>query len=125
MTHRKKKKRKKGTQKSFRKGKPAGRSILQLRKQPTVGFTPPQRKEVTTMNIGKIVLRLKEGRIEATKEDDQWVIRPDELGIDKVLGAGRVDLPIKLVLPPKCKVSKKAKQKIRESGGSIEEIQES
>lgn len=125
MIHRKKKKRKRGTQKSRRKGKPAGRSILQRKKQTDVGFTPPQRKEVTTMNIGTIVLRLKEDRIEAPKEDDQWVIRPDELGIDKVLGAGRVDLPIKLVLPPKCKVSRKAKQKIHENGGAIEEIQES
>lgn len=120
---RKEKKRKRGTRKSHRKGKPRGKAADRLSTREKRGFTPPKRREYTIMNIGRINLLLNEGRLTPPKEEGKWVIHPKELDVDKVLGAGRVDEKIKLVVPPNTKVSTKAEEKIKDAGGSISRIE--
>lgn len=125
MVRRKKKKRKRGTRRSNRKGKPSGRAGDIQRTVSEKGFTPPQRKTPkTTMNIGKLSLRVKEGRIPASKENDEWTLQLGELGIDKILGAGKVDIPMKIRLPQNVEMTSKVKKKVENAGGEIHIIEE-
>lgn len=86
------------------------------------GFKRPQNliKEKRTINIGELCEKSKE-LVEAgfaEEKNGSIMIDLEEMGIDKVLGKGRVNEPLTI----KAKnFSKKAKEKIKEAGGKIKE----
>ena len=58
----------------------------------------------------------------AVKEDDKIVINVASLGFNKVLGRGRVDLPLKIYTVA---ITENAKKKIEGAGGEVVLIKES
>ncbi len=90
------------------------------------GFTqpPPITVEVRGINVGElneIAHELLNKGI-AVKEDDKIVINVASLGFNKVLGRGRVDLPLKIYTVA---ITENAKKKIEEAGGEVVLIKES
>ena len=86
------------------------------------GFKRPQAivNKDTTVNVSQIdamVPRLLlEGKAFRPEEGEPIVINLDELGYTKLLGAGEISYPIKIITE---KVSEKAKVKIEKAGGSV------
>jgi len=85
------------------------------------GFTPrgPEHTPVvTTINVGRLreIAKELEMRGEAQKENGLIVIDTTKMGIAKVLGSGRIDVPIKLIA---YSVSERARKKIEEAGGKV------
>ncbi len=70
------------------------------------GFEPVDRKHIDTVNVSGLE-KLADGR----KELNLW-----ELGIEKVLGKGRIDVPIEVMARS---FSKKATEKIEAAGGKV------
>jgi len=84
------------------------------------GFVSVQqiKREVKTINVGElneIALDMLAKNM-AVKENDLIVINVAELGYDKVLGEGKVTLPLKLIVK---EISETAKRKVEESGGVV------
>ncbi len=85
------------------------------------GFTPrgPEHTPIVeTINVGRlneIALDLLR-RGEAVKEGDLVVVDTNRMGIAKVLGGGKVTIPMKVVA---YSVSERAKQKIEAAGGKV------
>ncbi|OYT39880.1 MAG: 50S ribosomal protein L15 [Desulfurococcales archaeon ex4484_58] len=84
------------------------------------GFTqPPEaRYGVYAVNIGELDEFARKLLIEnrVVKEDDKIVINTVELGYNKVLGRGRVTLPLKIIAKY---VSESARKKIEAAGGEV------
>lgn len=88
------------------------------------GFKRPQsvvrKNQVSTINVGELsnsLMKLQEqGEIE--KKDEVYEIDLNDLGYDKLLGAGKAKFPMKIKAD---EYSSKAKDKIEEAGGSIQE----
>ncbi len=89
------------------------------------GFTQPPRIKygVYTINVGELDELAKKLLIEnkAVKEDDKIVINTVEMGYNRVLGRGKVTLPLKIIA---LDVSEKAREKIEAAGGEIVLIKE-
>ena len=84
------------------------------------GFTHKGPKlNIVPINIGELVEMVKAEKIKFEKEGDKYVVNVSELGYNKILGRGRVDIPLKLVFTKTGFVSAKAKEKIEEAGGEI------
>jgi len=84
------------------------------------GFVSPHqlKREIKTINVGELnelALQLT-SRNMAVKEGDLIVINTVEMGYDKVLGEGRVTLPLKVIAKS---VSEKAREKIEKQGGVV------
>jgi len=84
------------------------------------GFVSPHqlKREIKTINVGELnelALQLI-SRNTAVKEGDLIVINTVEMGYDKVLGEGRVTLPLKVIAKS---VSEKAREKIEKQGGVV------
>jgi len=85
------------------------------------GFTDKGPKIIyNPINIGELIEMIKDEKIDFEKEGEFYVIRTEKLPYNKILGRGRVDLKLKLIVTPKTFISKKAVEKIQASGGVIE-----
>jgi large subunit ribosomal protein L15 len=88
------------------------------------GFKRPQKvvSAKITMNVGEVQENLetliRDGF--ATKEEGKMAIDLTKMGIDKLLGTGRVSTPMQIVVP---EISRVAREKIEEAGGEILEPQ--
>lgn len=109
------------------KGKAGGKDHLKIKllKEGHVfgsrGFTNKGPKPIyNPINIGRLVEMVKEGKIEYSVEGDTYIIDTSKLPYNKILGGGKVDLKLKIVLSPKTILSKRAAEKIRALGGTIE-----
>ena len=84
------------------------------------GFVSPHqlKREIKTINVGELnelALHLI-SRNMVVKEGSLIVINTVEMGYDKVLGEGRVTLPLKVIAKS---VSEKAREKIEKQGGVV------
>ncbi len=86
------------------------------------GFKRPQdlREEVTVLNIGEIDAAAERlvSQGSATKNGRRYTIDIAQLGIDKILGAGRVTKQLNLIGVRA--ISERARQKVIEKGGTID-----
>ncbi|RLG83751.1 MAG: 50S ribosomal protein L15 [Thermoprotei archaeon] len=84
------------------------------------GFTQPPAivAEINAVNVGELdeIARdmLRQGI--AKKEDNKIVIDVSVLGFNKVLGRGKITLPLKVVTPA---ITEKAREKIEAAGGEV------
>lgn len=89
------------------------------------GFKRPSavKEETKTMNVGEVDENIEELLEEglAEKEGDEILVDLSRLGIDKVLGGGKVTHPLRIKAK---EFSEKAERKLEESGGT-EKIGES
>lgn len=117
----------KGSGQSGGKGAAGGKDHIKQRllKQGHIfgsrGFTPKSPKpEIIAINIGELIELIKDGKIEVEKEDKYYVVEMEKLPFNRILGRGRVDIPVKVVLG-KAQISSKAKEKVEAAGGEIVE----
>ncbi len=83
------------------------------------GFTHKGTKKIVIpVNVGVLAEMIKGGEIKVEKENDKYVISLDELPFNKVLGKGKVDIPIKIIVGSG-EVTPKAREKIESTGGII------
>ena len=82
------------------------------------GFQRSWVNRPTTMNVGELDTQIEElvAREEIRKEDAVYHINLEDLGIGKLLGAGRVTKPLNIAVKS---WSATAAQKIEEAGGQI------
>lgn len=77
-----------------------------------------QKREIVEVNIKDLeglAKKLAQSGV-AVIEEGRVVINAIDLGIDKVLGSGKITIPIKLIAR---EVSEKAKKKIEDAGGVV------
>ncbi len=90
------------------------------------GFKRPQKllEETVVLNIGEIDAGVDQlvARGIATKEGKKYTIDVTRLGVDKILGTGRVTKKLNLVGVQS--ISERARQKILEKGGSVDLLAE-
>ncbi|HUV25180.1 MAG TPA: uL15m family ribosomal protein [Methanomassiliicoccales archaeon] len=88
------------------------------------GFKRPQKvvSAKITMNVGYLEENLESLKRDgfATEESGMTMIDLTKLGIDKLLGFGRVETPLQIVVP---ETSERARNKVEEAGGTILEPQ--
>lgn len=88
------------------------------------GFTRPGPiRSIFIMNIGELADFIKEGKISASKKDGKYVIDLSTLRRAKILGGGKVDIPMRLHLSKDTKITDRAKEKILSAGGEIIEAE--
>lgn len=84
------------------------------------GFTQPPAivAEIRGINVGRLdeIARELLAKGKAVKEDGKIVINVEELGYNKVLGGGKVTLPLKVITPA---ITESARRKIEEAGGEV------
>ncbi len=84
------------------------------------GFTRPERiaGKVKPVNVGVLdeIAGYLEKRGEARVEDGKIVIDTVAMGFNKVLGAGKVTRPLKVIA---IRVTEEARRKIEEAGGEV------
>ncbi len=82
------------------------------------GFQRSWVNRPTTMNVGELDTQIEElvAREEIRKEDAVYHINLEDLGIGKLLGAGRVTKPLNIIVKS---WSATAAQKIEKAGGQI------
>ncbi len=84
------------------------------------GFTRPPavRKEVSTINVGELDERLEELLQQgvAKREGEKIIIDVKRLGVEKVLGGGRVTRPLEIIAK---EFAESAKRKLEEAGGKM------
>jgi len=84
------------------------------------GFTQPasSRVNVIGVNVGEIDEYARKLLLQglAVKEGDKIVINVMEHGFNKVLGGGKVTLPLKIITPS---ITEIARRKIEEAGGEV------
>jgi large subunit ribosomal protein L15 len=84
------------------------------------GFKRPQSvvADKVTMNLSeveeKILALSKDGF--ATQKDGKWTVDLKGMGIDKLLGSGRIRTPLVIKVG---EASEKAKEKLKKAGGSL------
>jgi len=82
------------------------------------GFTPPIRKKIYSINLDEIFEGIEEwkalGLIKT--EENKLVINLLDLGYDKLLGRGNINIPVKIITKY---ASKKAIKKVEEAGGEV------
>lgn len=86
------------------------------------GFKRPSKllEEKETINIGKIdqIINYLVKEDKAEEKDDYIYLDSDELGINKILGQGKVTKKLKIEAED---FSSTAKEKIKKAGGQVEE----
>jgi large subunit ribosomal protein L15 len=107
------------------KGKAGGRKHFWIRtvkyepeRYRKKGFLPPSAKkpEKKIVNVGELEKLAKKSLINYDEKEGNMLLNLKELGIDKVLGRGRITTPLKIKVS---EISKSAQEKIEEAGGSI------
>ncbi len=90
------------------------------------GFTRPVTltTEVRSINVGELneIVKELELRDELKREDDKYVIDLTTFGINKLLGRGRIEKKVKVIV---YSASEKAINKIKEVGGEVVLLKES
>lgn len=83
-----------------------------------------QREEISVINVGELDEIARKMALEgrATTEGGLIVIDTVSMGVDKVLGRGKVTRPLKVIAR---EVSESAKKKIIEAGGTVVSLAES
>ncbi len=86
------------------------------------GFNPPRIRvgyKPRTLNLLKVmeILLDLERKNQLTYEDDKPVINLEAMGYHKLLGAGKINKPVKIIIP---EASELAIKKVREAGGDVE-----
>ena len=88
------------------------------------GFKRPQKvvSAKITVNVGELEENLETLRRDgfATEESGITTVDLSKMGIDKLLGFGRVETPLQIIVP---EISERARKKIEEAGGAILEPQ--
>lgn len=87
-------------------GKHGFTSVQQLKKQPAV---------INVGEVNELALEMV-AKNTAIRDGELIVVNTAEMGYDKVLGKGRVTLPIKLIAKS---ITESAKRKIEEAGGVV------
>lgn len=84
------------------------------------GFKPPQARRLRTINLGEVEERLEEFLEQgvAARGEKGFTVDLGKLGIDKVLGGGRIEHALELIAPS---FSRLAKEKIERAGGKATE----
>lgn len=84
------------------------------------GFKRPQKvvSAKITMNVGDIEENLESLKRDgfATEESGITKVYLTRMGVDKLLGFGRVETPLQIIVP---ETSERAREKIEEAGGAI------
>jgi large subunit ribosomal protein L15 len=84
------------------------------------GFKRPQKvvSAKITMNVGDIEENLESLKRDgfATEESGITKVYLTRMGVDKLLGFGRVETPLQIIVP---ETSERARKKIEEAGGAI------
>ena len=86
------------------------------------GFNPPRIRvgyKPVTVNVGdlaEIAFKLKASG-KAVEEDGKIVVDLAAMGVHKLLGEGKITIPVKVRVPM---ASKRAIQKVKEAGGVVE-----
>ncbi len=84
------------------------------------GFNPPETLEVkpVEINVGELAEHLDKWLSQglARKEGDKIVVNLAELGYNKLLGRGRIDKPVKVIVP---EATQRAIEKIQAAGGEV------
>jgi len=84
------------------------------------GFTQPPTivAEINAINVGELdeIARDMLGQGIARKEDNKIVIDVSVLGFNKVLGRGKITLPLKVITPA---ITERAREKIEAAGGEV------
>ncbi len=71
------------------------------------------------INVGEIVTLIKENRIPFEKDEKgNYIVKFTNPNV-KILGGGKVDIPLVLIVHEQAHVTEKAKQKIEKAGGKI------
>lgn len=84
------------------------------------GFKRPQSVvcQKSTMNLSEVELALpqlvKDGA--ATQKDGKWTVDLTKMGVDKLLGSGKISTPLKIKV---AEASAKAKEKLKAAGGDL------
>ncbi|XRO75477.1 uL15 family ribosomal protein [Methanocaldococcus sp. 16A] len=76
-------------------------------------------KRLETINVGELEEIVLKNPDKFEKEDDKFVVDVIELGYEKVLGKGKVTIPM---IVKAIEVSEKAKEKIEAVGGEVVEL---
>ncbi|AIJ06235.1 50S ribosomal protein L15 [Methanocaldococcus bathoardescens] len=76
-------------------------------------------KQLETINVGELEEIVLKNPDKFEKEDDKFVVDVIELGYEKVLGKGKVTIPM---IVKAVEVSEKAKEKIEAVGGEVVEL---
>ncbi len=89
------------------------------------GFTRPPElvPEIVAINVGELdeLAKFLLSKNLAYREDNKIVIDVASMGYNKVLGSGKVTLPLKIITRS---ITEKAKKKIEEAGGEVVVIEE-
>ncbi|MBS1263147.1 MAG: 50S ribosomal protein L15 [Methanonatronarchaeales archaeon] len=92
-----------------------------LKRQGKYGFKRPQtrREETSVINVGQIDESVEELVTEgiAERKGDAYHLDASELGVDKLLGAGRVNAELHITVEA---ASESAVRKVEEVGGAVE-----
>ncbi len=85
-----------------------------------IGFNRPQKMlvQIKAINVGDLVLKIPQYLLEkkVTKEGEYYIVDAEQLGYNKILGGGVMNVKIKLKTPY---ITAKAKEKIESSGGNV------
>ena len=76
-------------------------------------------KQLETINVGELEEIVLKNPDKFEKEEDKFVVDVIELGYEKVLGKGKVTIPM---IVKAIEVSEKAKEKIEAVGGEVVEL---
>jgi large subunit ribosomal protein L15 len=76
-------------------------------------------KQLETINVGELEEIVLKNPDKFEKEEDKFVVDVIELGYEKVLGKGKVTIPM---IVKAVEVSEKAKEKIEAVGGEVVEL---
>ncbi|HEU98085.1 MAG: uL15 family ribosomal protein [Fervidicoccaceae archaeon] len=88
------------------------------------GFTSPYQKklEESSINLSQLEEMVLENKIEGvSREGEIFVVDLSKAGIEKLLGTGKIEIPLKVIVS---KASEKAIRKIQEAGGEVQLIEE-
>ncbi|NAY90177.1 MAG: 50S ribosomal protein L15 [Desulfurococcales archaeon] len=88
------------------------------------GFTSPYEKKEPqqSINLSQLEEMLIEGKaVFVQMEGNRYVIDLGSMGIRKLLGSGRITVPVKVIVE---RASEKAVEKIKSSGGEVQVLQE-
>jgi len=84
------------------------------------GFNPPKGLEVKTLeiNVGEVAEKLEDWLRNgvAHREGDKIVVNLAEMGYNTLLGRGKIDKPVKIIVP---RATERAVEKVKAAGGEV------
>jgi large subunit ribosomal protein L15 len=80
------------------------------------GFKNPTSRKVSSISLRELKLLIENNKIEYTKENNRIIIDLTKFGYEKLLGSGKIDLPLIIKVN---RATQKAIQKVKEIGGEV------